>query len=1206
MNPGVPAIDPSLHSRRPSGAGVTLMSPATQNQNEFPTPVTWLPGPDDRASSVAGATVTKETMTMKTIRIASLPAALLAFLLAGCSGGGDSSAIKGTGGDFLVLRTEPANNGRLFLNEPISIDFSNTVDLATANLNTISFAVFNLNGDPVSEQPSGTFRLSAAPGDADVGRRLEFVPRFPTNNAYDDGGFRPGRRYVVQIVGGDPRNGAVLKDSRGKSVAQPISFQFSTADGTTPSQLFRDTKAGGPRRAGFSVTPSDSTGVALNKLGLAAVEVRLRFDQPLNPASTNVPVTVETDPLTRDPGRRGRVFLEYDDPDPLRGRNAWIPADVDLEVNTLDGSTLVLRPVGVLPNNASIRVIVENTLEDIAGESNVNDVGYNRIFAEFNTRQSYEPQFDAVVEGFDSTNQVDPDAAFLDPRAELGQGFIRANFEFEGTSTILDYEPASREVVLNTDFTQIVPKGAPPINVQGGVFNFRNVTIPSGVTVIGTGTRPMVWLITGDFIVNGTLTVNGGLGARVDTLNAANFPTAGGVGACGGGAGGRGSPNVNGPSERGEAGNGAGNAAGKGGQGGQLSCTSTCNRGSGGGGGAMAVQGDPNFPAKTTGNKFPQQRGIGGFGCIGASGSTTRSLPGGNSGVAVFTDARRDNNYWGSAIDVNRQIRITGELLAPVGGQGGGGGGDRSNVCGANPGWINDNKGGGGGGGAGVLIIKALGSIKVGPSGKILANGGNGGGGEQAGGNNQGGGGAGGAGGMIVLMAARTIEFTVQGETYANRNYDFAISADGGVGTQGSFGGAQIDTKYPPPTIPDAWDQNPTGAMGGMGIVQLMAPAGNNADTTNTVLDDSIIVRRGTDILTGTEKQRYIAWRGFPNASGQFVDDNNQLINLKAAWEGGTTGVDGEGDIRPSPILMPCPFGPLSRARSRWIDLGAAVRREINAPDGLPRGVVKDPQTGFGTGPAYYFAGTNLSQANYVGYANYDATQPSVPVIYPIPAELQNITLNIVSTNANATFDGQPAYEVRLANAPLGVVSRDRFAHYRAELVNLNGTVVTDFRILGHSDSAVFLDPAGALPGVGNSETDVKTMVIRAKFFRLVTDRAVGLGPSYIANGRNVPYANVRFGFAFHKDPGKPNYQPPGQTRIDLNRLPNQVGTFLFDVNSAAKVEEIRQFAAAFVQWEVQFNLLFSEEPGNLRPGVSLSPSDPRPSVLDLVIPYRF
>ena len=33
-------------------------------------------------------------------------------------------------------------------------------------------------------------------------------------------------------------------------------------------------------------------------------------------------------------------------------------------------------------------------------------------------------------------------------------------------------------------------------------------------------------------------------------------------------------------------------------------------------------------------------------------------------------------------------------------------------------------------------------------------------------------------------------------------DYDFVISADGGIGTQGTFGGFPISSKYPPPPVP--------------------------------------------------------------------------------------------------------------------------------------------------------------------------------------------------------------------------------------------------------------------------------------------------------------------------------------------------------------------------------------------------------------------
>jgi hypothetical protein len=245
----------------------------------------------------------------------------------------------------------------------------------------------------------------------------------------------------------------------------------------------------------------------------------------------------------------------------------------------------------------------------------------------------------------------------------------------------------------------------------------------------------------------------------------------------------------------------------------RIGCVAGCGRGSGGGGGSLATQGDPWYKQQAgTGTTFQQQRGIGGQGCNGGAGAATRNLPGGAAGVVAFTDARSDNNFWGVGVDVNRQLRIRGELAQPHGGSGGGGGGDLSNSGGCqtttNGNFVSDNKGGGGGGGGGVLIVKALGRIIVEASGRISADGGHGGGGEQAGSSNQGGGGGAGAGGMVILMAGKEIELHAKGVppptapapgryTYAGNDYSFCVSADGGVCLTGTFSSPVISGKYP-------------------------------------------------------------------------------------------------------------------------------------------------------------------------------------------------------------------------------------------------------------------------------------------------------------------------------------------------------------------------------------------------------------------------
>ena len=464
----------------------------------------------------------------------------------------------------------------------------------------------------------------------------------------------------------------------------------------------------------------------------------------------------------------------------------------------------------------------------------------------------------------------------------------------------LDWVAPLGVTVLDTDSTTLQPTTGPAITVNGGVFVFRNVTIPNGSTVIGRGSRPMVWITT-SMQVDGRLGVDGEDGQKVDTLFSANVPATGGRGGAAGGDGGRGSPQIALRSLAGQPGNGPGNSTGFGGGGGRLG-SPQCGFGSGGGGGAFATIGDPWFKvAPGTGTAFVQPTGLGGFGCAGLSGASARTLVGGGPGGALFVDSRGDNDFFGVGIDVRSGQPVIGELAQLVGGAGGGGGGDiASDNPLLSPNWINDQKGGGGGGGGGALLVFASTDIVVGPTGRVTANGGNGGSGEMGyfstgPGNNAGGGG--GSGGLLILAALGTIDLEVKGGTYANNNFDFVLSADGGACTTSSFTPAVVSSKYALATTAlyaGNYDRFPLGGFGGMGIVQLAAPSGINQDGTNTVLDDNIVLRLNGAVLTGAQKRAYLAWRGYRNAQGVLVDDF-----------GAPTDIDGnEGDIRPAPVLL--------------------------------------------------------------------------------------------------------------------------------------------------------------------------------------------------------------------------------------------------------------------------------------------------------------
>ncbi|MGE3175570.1 MAG: hypothetical protein AB7O97_23300 [Planctomycetota bacterium] len=466
-----------------------------------------------------------------------------------------------------------------------------------------------------------------------------------------------------------------------------------------------------------------------------------------------------------------------------------------------------------------------------------------------------------------------------------------------------DFTPAVPLVVLDTDST-VVQTSAGPRTVTGGVFRFRNVVIPLGTIVRGVGSNPLI-ILADAVTIDGLLTVSGGDGERVNTLGGANFPARGGVGGPAAGRGGDGSPQIGLRSFAGQTGNGPGNAPAVGGYGGQLAFQGLgpiTRIGAGGGGGAFATAGDPHYEVQwISGTGFVQQLGIGGFGGEDVpSGFPTRGLTGGGPGGTPFVDGDDENDFFGLGYDVFAGRNVLGELGAPMGGSGGGGGGDLGILPGfLPPNFAGDAKGGGGGGGGGCLIVAAANSIVVSATGRITADGGLGGGGEQAGSSNQAGGGGAGSGGMLILAAGSHIELHVKGETYANRNYDFVLSADGSVCRTGAFLVPHVTGKYPangvPPLAADQYDRRPLGGFGGMGIVELVVPVGNNADGTNTILDDNIRLMQNGAPLTGAQKQRFLAWRGWKNGAGVRVDDFGSPTNIGS----------GEGDIRPAPILIP-------------------------------------------------------------------------------------------------------------------------------------------------------------------------------------------------------------------------------------------------------------------------------------------------------------
>jgi hypothetical protein len=1152
--------------------------------------------------------------------------ALSALLTVACSNGGGGSEILVDPFDLLrVVATEPTA-ADVWLDDPVRVTFSRPIDESSLSLTTVRCEALDQSGQGTGTVVAGSFQL------ANDGTVVTFQPRLPRDASTAHGGLQPGVTYRVQLPGGEVAAGEAVRDQRGRSLSAPAQFEFTTRTGATVAELYRNRQPGGPRRLGLTITTATTLDeVPLNRFGTPPVEVRLNFDQPLDPAADNVPYGLDTDPLRRDPAARGNLFLEYDDP--VEG-TVWIPADVEFERNAPDGATVVLHPVGVLPNNATVRIVVEAALRDLSGEANLGAAGYDRVFGTFRTVAAWGQQWNGIVERFDAEAPLDRLAAFGEPMAEVGPGYLRAGFDFEGSDTTFDLTAPQSSLVLNTNTTTLTPTEGTARTFVGGVFALRNLTVPQGSLVEGTGSNPLVFLCAGAVHIAGTISVAGRNGQRgwagggqyrgpgdlmAGTAGSPSIPgivgNVGGFGRCGGGSGGSGSPATAQRDLRGATGFGPGQQPGGGGRGGYLACVAGCytgfgyngsGGGSGGGGGALATIGDPHYRGTTPSTiapntppsaqtAFQQVLGFGGTGCSGGSGTRTSFLAGGEPGSVVLTDTRHDNDFWGAGYDPRRRLRIVGELSAPIGGGGGGGGGDTSPQfqCSLTAGLpFADFRGGGGGAGGGVVVIKALGEIRITSTGRVTADGGNGGGGEQVGACGESGGGGGGAGGMVVLMSATAIRIEAHGSAAQNRfvygsgsggpfagnDYDFAISADGGICTTGGFGTVNVARKYPASgqtMLPGTtYDTEPLGGFGGMGIVQLMTPPGDNADGTNTVLDDHIHfylpgqlqgASSGLPAPIGAAgKRQLLAWRGLPDG-GAAVDDFGNPVLI---------GND-EGDIRPAPLLLPSPVSYRTRARSRWIDTGRSDRRPLTVADGGARGIVVG--AGSVQGPRFQFAGIDPD----TGFAEWS---PPGTLAVPTLAPTVVPPTGIASASADATFLGAPAYRVQLATAALG--TPERFVAHDADLLGNGGGLIGSFRILSHSDSALLLEPNGAL-----LPTDAVQVRVVARFFRVAAGGIDGLPIDPFASTTR-PRANVRIGFAFHREP---NAADPLAGRYPTDG-------FVHDLQDPALSTWLAANRPRFVMWDVLFDMAHDSGPG---PAVA-QPFAPRLELRELRLPFRF
>ncbi|MCC7011749.1 MAG: hypothetical protein IT454_04225 [Planctomycetes bacterium] len=800
--------------------------------------------------------------------------AVLAGLFAGaCGGGGESAA-----GRFQIVGVNVNDGATWQLNRALEIEFNAPVDPSSLTLSSIN--VRHVGGGPVV----GEFSLR------DGGRRVVFQPRCPSNDDLSDAGLLAGLspqgsayQYELNVLGRSGSISTAVTSAEGDVLRSSLTRRFHTPLSSDPRELFLDARPGGPmplvrnegesveaasyvelgatqrvyfeRRADGTIALASAEALPLNKLSDPASHVAfvLHFDQPIDP---------RTDNLAAD-----RLRVEYED-----HAGVWQPltARAKLVANCSDTGAIVrLEPRGVLPPETRLRCVVTSAFLDLVGQHLPVDInGFaNASTADFPASGTLDDQW---LEDFSSAAALDVLSGQSEPRATCSDGRLSAKFSFGGTGGPgghFDWLIQSGEVVvLNTasgtvsggvifgsgDDVDIIETGT--VAISAGVVDVEDFFIESGATLKLEGPHPFTLFASGSVTILGTVVASGSSSSGVNSVGTTNLSEPGASGQLGGGRGGAGHPVTSPGSVRGDSGDGPFGQLDTGGEGGE-SCWSytavvNARRGAGGGGGRLGR----DVPSSNPGSlgAFDQTR-IGldaepGFANVaGANGALSGPAGpfGGAVGAAPFADPDPDNDFFGAMFDALSGRTVVGELTKPWAGSGGGGGGDGVQLQngGTFPGPFvlgNYQKGAGGGGGGGSVHVLALGNIRFGPQGKLLARGGSGGGGENVWGgvNRVGGGSGGGSGGHVVLESAAKIDFRA---VAAN---SVAIQATGGQGGAGAgdIGGAQLTPSGIKETLPHQ-DACPSGypnsganacrgpldgagGDGGPGIVQLHTSTG--------------------------------------------------------------------------------------------------------------------------------------------------------------------------------------------------------------------------------------------------------------------------------------------------------------------------------------------------------------------------------------------
>ncbi len=933
---------------------------------------------------------------LSTRAIVGLTALSATLLIGGCSGSGASSTADAVGtanGAFQLssINVDPGQSWQI--NRAVEFIFSAPVDFDTVNLNTIS--IQETSGAPAV----GDF----TPGDN--ARTVIFQPVCPTRDDFSDAGFRPGGVTYQIHVPTSATGATTVHSATNKPLSASFPSNFLTPTSTNDlALLFLDPVPGAVQAV--TLTSSSSAGSVGTSIRFGDEDTGTDISFVTNdttgvgelPAATLVPINYYSDVDTQvvvdlrlnqavNPKAENisseRIKLQYQT---LTVPTEWkdLTTVLDLKGNCAGtGAWIEIRPIGVLPQNRAMRVVIGQEFEDLIGELNPGD---QTNFATMFTSQAQDAGMTAIPTG-DTFSEEYVDETYEDtvtslsyPRANWGSDDLAAAFAFDGTGG----PNGEFDVHIDTDMvfntvSQTFTGGPGGFNTgtilaTNGRLDIRDLVVEEGATLRITGGNTARILCSGDVVVNGTIRVSGGNAKSVFSLNAPNQVETGAPGQAGGGAGGDGSFLTTQVTPLGGNGKGAYNIANGGGFGGEsgwsTSTNDTLRRAAGGGGGRLGhrqmlaytnTSGDPYTCPDFDRTGLDYESGFPGAEAANSSQDGGTHLPyGGRIGPSPFNStAVLYDDFWGTKVqnfgDSNQQL-VVGEMTGVRPGAGGGAGGDATRVLTSESyppeelSYPRQDKGAGGGGGAGAITILALGNVTFGEFGTIQAKGGHGNGGENTGGVNRiGGGSGGGSGGHIVIQTAGKIDFSavkVNATTGAPLAGYPCLDAKGGQGGEGAAGACPENNGCggaftgETPVNQDAVHATDPGSLptSGNGLIKTDNPWLVNSDD-DEFISTNCKINLGLPPSAITNHYSTVGGDGGPGLIqlhvGRLYDEGAETSDFIYP----TTGIGTEQDLRfiSSPVphgydvndrvwndhLLPI-FGRFSAAQSTWIPLGEA------------------------------------------------------------------------------------------------------------------------------------------------------------------------------------------------------------------------------------------------------------------------------------------